>query len=240
MIRFRKVEIIPKSKTGEMNIWNKEHRDSATRQASMITEFKASGRKDLSSIPEDDVGWIPLVLGNPSSTHRRINILELGSLTRWTEIRKRNHLIDQGPHAHLNRDAVALAREELGKRGTELMSDVQRGKGAVGKVVRKVSKRSLRGKRGYDSDPSTPGFELQNLSSPGPSGGGVAHRHAPFPGEDLADECVVGQAVPEEGEDAVFVDDESPLGTELVVDFEDVELEDRTAPPRPKLQKKQD
>ncbi|RYP61173.1 hypothetical protein DL770_009841 [Monosporascus sp. CRB-9-2] len=240
MIRFRKVEIIPKSKTGEMNRWNKERRDSATRRASMIAEFKASGRKDLSSIPEDDVGWRPLVLGNPSSTHRRINILELGSLTRWTEIRKRNHLIDQGSHAHLNRDAVALAREELGKRGTELMSDVQRGKERVGQVVRKVSKRSLRGKRGYDSDLSTPGFELQNLSSPGPSGGGVAHRHTPFPGENPADERVVGQAVLEEDEDVVSVDDESPLGTELVVDFEDVELEDRTTPPRPKLQKKQD
>ncbi|RYP28552.1 hypothetical protein DL767_007158 [Monosporascus sp. MG133] len=197
MIRFRKVEIIPKSKTGEMNRWNEERRDSATRRASMIAEFKASGRKDLSSIPDDDVGWRPLVL-------------------------------------------VALAREELGKRGTELMSDVQRGKERVNQVVRKVSKRSLRGKRGYDSDLSTPGFELQNLSSPGPSGGGVAHRHAPFPGENLADECVVGQAVSEEDEDVVSVDDESPLGTELVVDFEDVELEDRTTLPRPKLQKKQD
>ncbi|RYP80633.1 hypothetical protein DL769_002378 [Monosporascus sp. CRB-8-3] len=197
MIRFRKVEIIPKSKTGEMNRWNKERRDSATRRASMIAEFKASGRKDLSSIPEDDVGWRPLVL-------------------------------------------VALAREELGKRGTELMSDVQRGKERVGQVVRKVSKRSLRGKRGYDSDLSTPSFELQNLSSPGPSGGGVAHRHAPFPGENLVDECVVGQAVPEEDEDVVSVDEESPLGTELVVDFEDVEFEDRTTPPRPKSQKKQD
>ncbi|RYO80601.1 hypothetical protein DL766_008297 [Monosporascus sp. MC13-8B] len=240
MIRFRKVEIIPKSKTGEMNRWNKERRDSATRRASMIAEFKASGRKDLSSIPEDDVGWRPLVLGNPSSTHRRINVLELGSLTRWTEIRKRNHLIDQGAHAHLNREAVMLAREELGKRGTELMSDMQRGKKRVGKLARKVSKRSLRGKRGYDSDLLTPGFELQNLSSPGPSGGGVAHRHAPFPGENPADECAVGQAVPKDDGDVVSVDDESPLGTELVVDFGDVELEDRTTPPRPKLQKKQD
>ncbi|RYP66078.1 hypothetical protein DL771_007969 [Monosporascus sp. 5C6A] len=240
MIRFQKVEIIPKSKTWEMNRWNKERRDSATRRASMIAEFKASGRKDLSSIPDDDVGWRPLVLGNPSSTHRRINMLELGSMTRWTEIRKRNHLIDQGAHAHLNRGAVALAREELGKRGTELVSDVQRGKERAGQVVRKVSKRSLRGKRGYDSDLSTPGFELQNLSSQGPSGGGVAHRHALFSGENLADECVMGQAVPGEDEDVVPIDDESSLGTEPVVDFESMELEDRTTLPRPKLQKKQD
>lgn len=41
--------------------------------------------------PEDE--WKPVVIGHPSGTTRRISILELGAMTRWTEIRKRNRLV---------------------------------------------------------------------------------------------------------------------------------------------------
>ena len=37
--------------------------------------------------------WKPVVIGNPSGKMRRVNVLELGGLTRWTEIRKLNYLI---------------------------------------------------------------------------------------------------------------------------------------------------
>ncbi|KAL9116157.1 MAG: hypothetical protein Q9227_000527 [Pyrenula ochraceoflavens] len=37
--------------------------------------------------------WQPVIIGNPSGTTRRVSILELGSLSRWTEIRQRNRLI---------------------------------------------------------------------------------------------------------------------------------------------------
>ncbi|KAI9728516.1 MAG: hypothetical protein M1834_007654 [Cirrosporium novae-zelandiae] len=37
-------------------------------------------------------GWVPVVIGNPSGRTRRMNILELGRQSRWTEIRKRNRL----------------------------------------------------------------------------------------------------------------------------------------------------
>ncbi|KAK5111962.1 hypothetical protein LTR85_011709 [Meristemomyces frigidus] len=41
----------------------------------------------------DDPEWKPVVIGNPSGKMRRVNLLELGSLTRWTEIRKLNKLV---------------------------------------------------------------------------------------------------------------------------------------------------
>ncbi|KAK6392457.1 hypothetical protein LTR65_003587 [Meristemomyces frigidus] len=41
----------------------------------------------------DDPEWKPVVIGNPSGKMRRVNLLEMGSLTRWTEIRKLNKLV---------------------------------------------------------------------------------------------------------------------------------------------------
>ena len=40
--------------------------------------------------PEDE--WKPIIIGNPSGTTRRMSILELGNLSRWSEIRRRNKL----------------------------------------------------------------------------------------------------------------------------------------------------
>ncbi|KAL8944120.1 MAG: hypothetical protein Q9211_000711 [Gyalolechia sp. 1 TL-2023] len=40
--------------------------------------------------PEDE--WKPVIIGNPSGTTRRMSILELGNMTRWKEIRRRNRL----------------------------------------------------------------------------------------------------------------------------------------------------
>ena len=40
--------------------------------------------------PEDE--WKPVIIGNPSGTTRRVSRLELGTLSRWSEIRKRNKL----------------------------------------------------------------------------------------------------------------------------------------------------
>ena len=38
--------------------------------------------------------WMPVIIGNPSGRTRRMSVLETGSMTRWTEIRKRNRLGD--------------------------------------------------------------------------------------------------------------------------------------------------
>ena len=42
--------------------------------------------------PEDE--WKPVIIGHPSGTTRRLSLLEMGSMTRWTEIRKRNRLME--------------------------------------------------------------------------------------------------------------------------------------------------
>lgn len=40
----------------------------------------------------EDPEWKPVIIGNPSGKMRRMNLLELGSLSRWTEIRRLNKL----------------------------------------------------------------------------------------------------------------------------------------------------
>ncbi|KAK3701627.1 hypothetical protein LTR37_015378 [Vermiconidia calcicola] len=40
----------------------------------------------------EDPEWKPVIIGNPSGKTRRMNLLEMGSLSRWTEIRKLNKL----------------------------------------------------------------------------------------------------------------------------------------------------
>ncbi|KAF2839360.1 MFS general substrate transporter [Patellaria atrata CBS 101060] len=40
--------------------------------------------------------WKPVVIGNPSGKMRRVNVLELGRLSRWTEIRRLNRLLRDG------------------------------------------------------------------------------------------------------------------------------------------------
>ncbi|KAL9001048.1 MAG: hypothetical protein Q9169_000532 [Polycauliona sp. 2 TL-2023] len=60
--RFREVQIIPSQRYGT----------------------------NVLSGPENE--WKPVIIGNPSGTTRRMSILELGNMTRWKEIRRRNRL----------------------------------------------------------------------------------------------------------------------------------------------------
>ena len=40
-----------------------------------------------------EADWIPTIIGNPSGKLRRMSVLELGSQSRWTEIRRKNRLL---------------------------------------------------------------------------------------------------------------------------------------------------
>ncbi|KAI0601339.1 hypothetical protein F4775DRAFT_444708 [Biscogniauxia sp. FL1348] len=135
-----------------------------------------------------------------------MNILEMGSLTRWTEIRKKNHLIDS--HVHMNRQVVELARDEIERRGNEFIDDIQHGAEMLGDLVRKVSKKSLRSKHSHDSSENeNPRIELRDMSPPGPPGAGLAHEHAPYPRDVYVErECVMGQTVKEEPEEISSMD----------------------------------
>ncbi|KIX92692.1 uncharacterized protein Z520_11544 [Fonsecaea multimorphosa CBS 102226] len=43
-------------------------------------------------VAEEKEEWEPVILGEPSGLTRKINILEAGELSRWSEIRRRNRL----------------------------------------------------------------------------------------------------------------------------------------------------
>lgn len=79
LIRWQDVQIIPNAKTGEMDLYLAQRR---------LTAMRAPGA------PEAEEPWRPTIIGNPNSKTRRMSIIELGSLTRWTEIRRKNRLYD--------------------------------------------------------------------------------------------------------------------------------------------------
>ena len=57
-----------------------------------IVPTKRWGTAQLSG-PGDD--WKPIIVGHPSGINRRVSLLELGAMTRWVEIRRRNRLLDE-------------------------------------------------------------------------------------------------------------------------------------------------
>ncbi|KAG6123338.1 hypothetical protein E4U13_007253 [Claviceps humidiphila] len=95
LIRFTEFQIVPKSKSEEMDKLVEARRRSTTRRVSMPENVEA--------LIEEEKAWRPAMIRNPTSRKRRMNIFELGGMTRWQEIRKKNKLIDAG--AHLNREA---------------------------------------------------------------------------------------------------------------------------------------
>ncbi|KAI7209118.1 MFS general substrate transporter [Hortaea werneckii] len=79
MWRWREVQVIPNSVFG-----------AATRKGSTAWNNNAGGGGGATG---DDADWKAVVIGNPSQKMRRINLLEMGGQTRWTEIRKLNRLM---------------------------------------------------------------------------------------------------------------------------------------------------
>ncbi|OHE92955.1 hypothetical protein CORC01_11748 [Colletotrichum orchidophilum] len=115
--RNLEVVIIPESKTEAMDRWTAARRESIKRRYSMPTGVM--GDKDV--IAEEEP-WRPFIVGNPTSKTRRVNVLELGSLSRFTEIRKRNKLVDA--NQHLNREAFDAGIDALDDQISDVMSDI--------------------------------------------------------------------------------------------------------------------
>ncbi|KAK4195156.1 hypothetical protein QBC40DRAFT_316949 [Triangularia verruculosa] len=218
LIRFKDVQIIPVSKNLEMEKWEKYRRESIRRRSEVPTPATQNTMTDAEI-------WRPILMGNPSSRMRRVNILELGSMSRWTEIRKKNRLIDETA-AHLNRAALESATTALGETTTDL----------VRRVSSRRSNRSPPPRRFYTGSPGPSGttrsdspiqragmtpkaMELDSFivvrqppaaatapASPSPLPGHSKTRGA---GEDFMErECVMGQTVKEEenenGDGALF------------------------------------
>ncbi|KAH8121470.1 major facilitator superfamily domain-containing protein, partial [Trichoderma asperelloides] len=85
LARFTEVQIIPNTKMEEMDRLIEARRRSTIRRASMPNDHQAA--------VEEEKAWRP----------RRVNVFELGSKSRWQEIRKKNKLVDE--NAHLNQAA---------------------------------------------------------------------------------------------------------------------------------------
>lgn len=204
LVRFRNLRIIPGCKCDEMEKWTMERRMSLHRHARTVAIARSQGRTDLDHTVAEEPQSRPMLLGNPTRKHRRMNLLELGALSRWSEIRKINQLVDQD--THLNRQAVRDARDEIGKRGNELVDDLY----SLGEMVRNASKRSLRSLHGnshshsHDSETGLSSKDLARSMMMHNTATGVsspeAHR-VRMPGEIYAErDCFVGQIIEEEPE----------------------------------------
>lgn len=159
LIRFKNVQIIPDSKTEEME----KIVDARRKSIAKIETITEEGH----DIFEADEAWKPAMMGNPVSELRRMNVLEFGSMSRWQEIRKRNKLIDEDAHL-CNRTALGEGLEALDDHMSELRRDAH-------ELLRMASLKSLRGKRSRLFRRSDQGsdnshqLEMDNLSTGGES-----------------------------------------------------------------------
>ena len=84
LVRFRVVQVIPNELFGQY-----------------FGSADAERRKSAASM-ESDKSWRAVVIGNPSGKNRKMSWLELGSLSRWTEIRRLNRLLNRSTTQGLN------------------------------------------------------------------------------------------------------------------------------------------
>ncbi|KAK0387261.1 hypothetical protein NLU13_5574 [Sarocladium strictum] len=151
LARFKEVQIVPNSKAQDMDRLSEVRRESTMRRASMPDDPQAA--------MEEENAWRPVMIGNPISKMRRMNIFELGALTRWQEIRKKNKLIDEG--AHLNRAALGDGLDALDDQFADLRSGAQ-GLLRIGSTKSRGSRRLHRSD--HASDPSHQSLEMDDLS----------------------------------------------------------------------------
>ncbi|TGO88417.1 hypothetical protein BPOR_0163g00080 [Botrytis porri] len=113
LARFQDVQIIPESKTGEME------RYQAMKREQYIHGNTGNGA---------DEEWRPIIIGNPTHIMRRMSVLEMGSMTRWTEIRNKNRLVDEksleARHANLN--TLVQVEKKLKEKRKHVVETVRR------------------------------------------------------------------------------------------------------------------
>ncbi|TLD13496.1 uncharacterized protein PgNI_03022 [Pyricularia grisea] len=119
LFRFKQVQIVPKMAEEELRKLAAVQEMCSRRPSSASTEQAARACRDAESLRR------ALLVGHPTGVHRWVSLLELGAMTRWTEIRRKNRLIDERIK-HLNRAALwertalyyQLANEIGGEGGT--------------------------------------------------------------------------------------------------------------------------
>ncbi|KAL5091812.1 hypothetical protein Trisim1_002625 [Trichoderma cf. simile WF8] len=179
LARFTNVQIVPNSKMAEMDRLIEARRRSTIRRASMPDDHQAA--------IEEEKAWRPAMLGNPIGKLRRMNVFELGSKSRWQEIRKKNKLVDE--NAHLNQAAWNQGLEALDDKLSDIQSDVEDFFG-LGSVKKRNSRRL---RPSDETSDSARDIEMTNL-------GNQASGSRPSLKRFVERECVMSQTVTEENE----------------------------------------
>lgn len=184
LVRFKNVTIIPRSKSAEMDRLTKARRKSTKRRASMPYDLRVR--------MEEDLAWRPAMIGNPISKTRRMNVLELGRMARWADIRRKNKLIDEG--AHIKCATLGQGLEALDAALEDHMEELRRSQGLfiMGSGRSKHSDRHHRSDRSSDR---TPDADLEFLDF-GTPGGHSQHRRFANRSDGIR-----GQTLTEENED---------------------------------------
>jgi len=87
--RFKNVQVIPNDLFGH-------------HVGSIDASADGDRRRGSVNSVASDQSWRAVIIGNPSGKVRRMSILELGSLSRWTEIRRLNRLLSRSTTQALN------------------------------------------------------------------------------------------------------------------------------------------
>jgi len=85
LVRYKTVQVIPNELFGQY-----------------FGSTTDSQRKASTGSAVSEGSWRAVIIGNPSGKSRRMNWLELGSLSRWTEIRRLNRLLNRSTTQGLN------------------------------------------------------------------------------------------------------------------------------------------
>lgn len=114
LVRFTSVQIIPDNKKEEMDQYHQARRASQMRRNSGIND--------------EEEPWRPLIIGNPHHHYRRMNLLELGAMSRYSEIRMKNKLVDENSleARHPNRAAMQSFENRIKEKEQEIVINVRR------------------------------------------------------------------------------------------------------------------
>jgi hypothetical protein len=112
LVRFREIQIIPNMQKEGMETFMAARRKSAYLRGDVVGE--------------DDVR--PTIIGNPTHVTRRMCVLEMGSMTRWTEIRNKNHLVDKDSleAQHPNLAAMRNLEEKIRRKESEIAESIRK------------------------------------------------------------------------------------------------------------------
>ncbi|KAF5594490.1 polyamine transport [Fusarium subglutinans] len=188
LIRFKNVLIIPRSKSEEMEKITQARRRSSKRRVSMPN--------DLRALMEEDYAWRPTMIGNPMGKNRRMNVLEMGNLTRWQDIRRRNKLIDAG--VHLNRDTLDQGLDAL---DVALENHIDNMRQNASGFFRRGSLRKHGSRLRRSNQSSEQTFHDLELDMLDPVG--TPSESSQQPRQYVERECVMGQTIKEENKDEV-------------------------------------